>query len=478
MASVVRVRFASSPTGYLHIGNVRMVIINWLFARQQGGEFVLRIEDSGPEGSASEFEQALMQDLAWLGLNWDEGPGLAGDLGPYRQSERAAIYESQLAELRRRDKAYPCIKSAAELESIRMAAVERGQSAPYKRSDLEATEAECNACERAGYRPAWFFHYTESRTEWHDLVQGRLSFDSNSIGDFVLMRSDGSPTCDFAAAVDDALMKISHVIRGDDHVSNTPKQIAICEALGYAVPGYAHLAMILNPDRTPLSSRQGAISIREFRNKGYLPQALLSYLSLLSWSSASGEEILSRKQLIEQFRFDRMSNSAAIFDMTKLDWVNAHYIRQLSIEEFVQAARPFLEKSQIDVGDEGKLRQVLELVQNSVVRLEQLPMLVEPFYQEVMQPKDGEAIAIASRDSSQKIYWAFLRYLYEYDTLDSSVFRTVMQKVQKESGIMGKDLWMPIRVALTGRIHGPELARVAEILGKDRVITFIKSLVD
>lgn len=478
MESEIRVRFAPSPTGHLHVGNARTAVLNWIFARQNKGQFILRIEDTDVERSTERSEQSIFEDLEWLGLNRDEGPTIGGPYGPYRQSERLAIYAEHLHVLKKHQKTYPCFCTDEELEVKRQAAIDRGETYRYDRRCLTLSENERKAFEDAGRVPVWRFHVVGGQIKWEDLVKGPLAFDAENFGDFVIMRSNGTPTYNFAAVVDDALMKITHVIRGDDHVSNTPKQSLIYKALNFPLPHFGHIPMILGPDRTRLSKRHGATSINEFQAKGYLPEALINFLSLLSWSSESEEEILAIDRLIQEFSFERMSKSPAIFDTEKLNWMNGVYIRQLSIGRLVDLAIPFLQEVDLDGNDKEKLTQVLSLVQDSIECLSQISELVRPFYQGRIQPKDGQAIALYSKESSQKIYWAFLRNLRSYENLDGDTFRSIMKSVQKETGVMGKDLWMPIRVALTGKLHGPDLPKIAEILGKDKCEKFVRNLID
>ncbi|RMF64156.1 MAG: glutamate--tRNA ligase [Calditrichaeota bacterium] len=476
MESEVRVRFAPSPTGHLHIGNVRTAILNWIFARQQQGKFVLRIEDTDAERSSAASEHAILDDLRWLGLAWDEGPDIGGPYGPYRQSQRLEIYRQHLKVLAEKGAAYPCFCSEADLQQKRDEAVSKGETPKYDGTCLRFGQEERRRLLESGTPHAWRFHVAAGELKWLDLVKGELSFDAAAFGDFVLVRRDGLPTYNFAAVVDDATMKMSHVIRGDDHVSNTPKQLLLYRALGFETPQFAHIPMILGPDRTRLSKRHGATSLREFREKGYLPEALINFLSLLSWSSQSGEEVLSVERIIEEFDFARMSRSQAVFDIVKLNWMNGQYIRELKLETLVDLARPFLKDAGIDVEDEAALADILSLMRNYVEYLAQISDLVRPFYETDPPHKDGEAIAVYSKDGAQKIYWAFLRHLKNYDHLSAEVFRTIMKAVQKETGIMGKELWVPIRVALTGKLHGPELPRVAEILGKAKCERFISAV--
>lgn len=478
MDNAVRVRFAPSPTGHLHIGNARTAILNWIFARKHNGVFVLRIEDTDAERSTDASEQSILEDLRWLGLNWDEGPEEGGEFGPYRQSQRLPLYQSYLNVLRESGQIYPCYCTDVELEAKRQAALQRGENPRYDQRCLSLSAPEIEAFEAEGRRPVWRLRARRGEIKWDDLLKGEISFDSEYFGDFVIMRPDGTPVYNFAAAVDDGLMKITHVIRGDDHVSNTPKQILLYEALGWPIPKFCHIPMILGPDRTRLSKRHGATSVEELRSKGYLPKALVNFLSLLSWSSESGEEVLSLERLIDEFDIFRMSKSPAVFDLVKLNWMNGVYIREMELTELVQAAQPFLHNYPFEISDKEKLMGALALVREGVETLSQLPEALEPFFRPQIQLADGEAIEISAKDSSQKIYWAFLRALQNYDNFDSGTFRLIMKQVQKETGMMGKDLWVPIRVALTGKVHGPDLPASAEILGKEKCEKFIRALVD
>ena len=477
MASV-RVRFAPSPTGHLHIGNARTAILNWFFAKKAGGTFILRIEDMDIERSTKASEQSIFEDLKWLGLDWQEGPKVDGDFGPYRQSERLEIYRKHLDILKNKGLAYPCFCAEEELDEKRKAAKARGENLYYDRKCLNLSDKEKSDSEKAGRKPVWRFYVSPGEIKWEEPVKGSLVFDGGDFGDFVIMRSDGIPTGNFAGVVDDALMQISHVIRGDDHVSNTPKQILLYQAFDFGLPQFVHIPMILGPDRTRLSKRHGATSVGEFNEKGYLPEALINFLSLLSWSSESEEELLSIERLISEFDFRRMSKSPAVFDTVKLNWMNGHYIRDLQQDELIDLATPFLESAGIDLTDREKLENVFSLMKDSVEHLSQIPELAKPFYQDSIQLPNAQAIALYSKDTSQKIYWAFLRYLQNYDHLDAGAFIVIMKQVQKETGVMGKDLWAPIRVALTGQMHGPELPKTAAILGKEKCERFIRGLVD
>jgi len=472
-----RVRFAPSPTGHLHIGNVRTAILNWLFAKNTGGAFILRIEDTDVERSVDQYTNQIYEDLRWLGLTWDEGPDIGGPHKFYRQSERLNIYQEYAKRLLDEDKAYYCFCTQEELEHNRKESLAKGETIQYNRRCLYLTEDQKKAFWEQGRKPAIRFKVQPREIMFNDLVKGELLFDTENIGDFVIMRGEGIPTYNFAAVVDDGLMAITHVIRGDDHVSNTPKQILIYHALDFNLPKFVHIPMILGPDKTRLSKRHGATSIEYYRYRGYLPEVIINFLSLLSWSSVSGEEILSIEQLIEQFDFKRISKAAAIFDIEKLNWMNGYYIRQTDLDRLTHLASPYLRQANYPIGNFETTRRIISLLQNYLDHMDQVIEQARIFYQNSVIINDPQARMIIRKDSSRRIFWSFLRELDTIDELDANIFRKIMKTVQKETGVMGKELWMPIRVALTGKLHGPELPHIAEILGKEKCEKFVKSAI-
>ena len=472
-----RVRFAPSPTGHLHIGNVRTAILNWLFAKNTGGAFILRIEDTDVERSVDQYTNQIYEDLRWLGLTWDEGPDIGGPHKFYRQSERLNIYQEYAKRLLDEDKAYYCFCTQEELEHNRKESLAKGETIQYNRRCLYLTEDQKKAFWEQGRKPAIRFKVQPREIMFNDLVKGELLFDTENIGDFVIMRGEGIPTYNFAAVVDDGLMAITHVIRGDDHVSNTPKQILIYHALDFNLPKFVHIPMILGPDKTRLSKRHGANSIEYYRYRGYLPEVIINFLSLLSWSSVSGEEILSIEQLIEQFDFKRISKAAAIFDIEKLNWMNGYYIRQTDLDRLTHLASPYLRQANYPIGNFETTRRIISLLQNYLDHMDQVIEQARIFYQNSVIINDPQARIIIRKDSSRRIFWSFLRELDTIDELDANIFRKIMKTVQKETGVMGKELWMPIRVALTGKLHGPELPHIAEILGKEKCEKFVKSAI-
>lgn len=478
MTSSPRVRFAPSPTGHLHIGNARTAILNWLCAKHSGGTFILRIEDTDLERSTKISEASIFQDLRWLGLNWDEGPDVGGNFGPYRQSERLLLYHQHAEQLIAKDHAYFCYCTPEELEARRDAAMKAGQQPGYDRRCKNLSAAERAAKAQAGLKPVVRFVMPERSLTFTDLAKGEITFPPDALGDFVILRSDGVPTYNYAAVVDDHLMQITHVIRGDDHVVNTPKQMVIYEAFGWPLPLFCHIPMILGPDRERLSKRHGATSVDDYSQKGYLAEALVNFLSLLSWSSESGEEILSRERLIKEFSFNRLSPSAAVFDVVKLNWMNGIYIRNLSPEELMQACLPYLQQAGYALPDEATLQKMVRLVRDSLEYLSQIVEKLEFFFVDEIRITDGPAIGMSQTEAAEKVYWSFLRQLDKYDLLTAEVFRKLMKTVNEETGVMGRDLWMPIRIALTGHTHGPDLATIVEIFGKEKCRRFVQKLVE
>jgi glutamyl-tRNA synthetase/nondiscriminating glutamyl-tRNA synthetase len=482
--SKVRVRFAPSPTGYVHVGNARTALFNWLFARHHGGAFVLRIEDTDVERSKEEYERQLLADLGWFGLDWDEGPDKPGPHGPYRQSERKEIYRQYATQLIDAGHAYFCFCSAEQLESERQAALKAGQQPRYSGRCRTRPREEAARKVAAGEPAAIRLRISEGEFNWNDLVHGPTSFSSEVIGDWILVRSDGNPAYNYAVVIDDHLMEISHVIRGDDHISNTPRQLALYQALGWTPPEFAHLSTILGPDRARLSKRHGATSLKEFKDRGILPEALRNYLALLGWSPADGvTELMTGEQLIAQFSLDHITKSPAVFDLEKLKWMNRHYMKQavtasvtadavlksplarlaeLSVPFFVQAG--YLSEP----GDEATLKWiagVLEAVLKNLDQLDQAPAAARLIFEyDAASVAGGEETRHVVEDAAaREVLKAFVPKMLALDGTTYERFREVTKAVQKETGKKGKDLFHPIRVALTGAASGPELEKLIPI---------------
>ncbi len=460
----MRLRFAPSPTGLLHVGNARTALFNWLLARGRGGTFVLRIEDTDLERSSRASEAGILEDLRWLGLSWDEGPDAGGPHGPYRQSERLDLYQSYASELMVAGHAYYCFCSQETLDEDRRAALAAGRPPRYAGRCRSIPAPDAAARVRGGEPAVVRFRVPEQReVAFHDIVRGTVRFTTDVIGDPVLLRSDGQPAYNFAVVVDDALMEITHVIRGEDHISNTPRQVLLYEALGFTPPVFAHLALVLGPDHTPLSKRHGATSVAEFRARGYLPEALVNYLALLGWSPGGGEELVPAPELARRFALEAVGHSAAVFDIEKLAWVNRHYLRVAEPARITALALPYFQGHGFAAAPTAEARQFLAdampMATVSVDRLEQIPerlaflfafdparALERPDVREVLrEPGAAEVVAALARELSQ------------LPRLDRDAFRAAAGRVKQATGQKARGLFHPIRVALTGEGGGPEL---------------------
>ena len=466
--SPVRVRFAPSPTGFLHVGNVRTALFNWLLAGRAGGTFILRIEDTDAERSRPEYERQLRDDLLWLGLDWGEGIGKEGDCGPYRQSERYDLYRNYVRRLVEEDKAFRCFCSEEELERVRREQLESGRTTVYsgRCRHLPADEAEARV--RAGEPFTVRLRVRPGRVGFTDLVFGKIEIETAQISDPVILRSDGSPTYNFCCVVDDTLMRISHVIRGDGHLSNTHRQVLIYEALGAPVPHFAHLSTILGPDGQKLSKRHGATSVEEFRRQGYLPQALVNYLALLGWSPpVDGQEVLSPEEITRQFGFDRVQKNPATFDTAKLDWMNRTYINKTGGAELAEIALEYyvaagLLPAQPDAETRAWLGQLIDLTKTHVDHLDQLPSEAGIVYGfEAMPPEIDEGAREAlGTPEGMAVALEFKRLADGQPGLTPESYRSIVAQVKSNTKQKGRNLYHPIRAALTGRGSGPEMEKL------------------
>ena len=460
----MRVRFAPSPTGQLHVGNARTALFNWLFARGHGGTFILRIEDTDSERSTRESEAAILRDLRWLGLDWDEGPDVDGPHGPYRQSERLHLYQSYAAELMTANRAYYCFCSTAQLEAERQEALSTGRPAHYAGTCRRLTKEQAAARVAAGERPAIRFRVPEGRdVTFTDIVRGDVRFHADVIGDPVIVRADGTPAYNFAVVVDDALMHVTHVIRGEDHISNTPRQVLLYEALGFTPPTFAHLSMVLGPDHAPLSKRHGATSVSEFRSKGYLPEALVNYLALIGWSPGGNDELLPIDELARRFSLDDVGHSAGVFDEEKLAWANRHYLKLADPVRIAKLSVPYFVATGLPMSPNGAglefLAAVMPLASASVDRLDQVPgRLAFLFdFDADRALSDAQTAAEMEAPAARAVVAALAEELASAPRLDREKFREVANRVKGRTGQKGKALFHPIRVVLTGRAEGPEL---------------------
>ena len=466
----MRVRFAPSPTGQLHVGNARTALFNWLLARGHGGTFILRIEDTDAERSTKVSEDSILEDLHWLGLEWDEGPDVGGGCGPYRQSERLHLYTSYANELLGAGYAYYCFCSPQKLESDRKQDLAAGRPPKYHGTCRSVGPDEARRRIESGERAVVRFRVPEHvDITFHDLVRGEVTFNTDNIGDFVLIRSDGRPQYNFAVVIDDALMEVTHVIRGEDHISNTPKQVLVYRALAFSPPRFAHLALVMGPDHTPLSKRHGATSVAEFRERGYLPEALTNYLALIGWSPrsdasnpGSSEELLPMDELARRFALEDVGHSAGVFDPEKLAWMNRHYMKTLPSARVAAealrffAARGFIRK--VTDAASAYLESILPMAAGSVDRLEEIPdRLAFLFdYDATSALARGDIAEIVEEPGAREVI-AALPAAIDGPMLDRESFRAMAARVREKTGQKGKALFHPIRAALTGEAGGPEL---------------------
>ena len=475
MADRPRVRFAPSPTGELHVGNARTALFNWMFARHHGGSLVLRVEDTDESRSALSYQVSLLDDLKWLGLDWDEGPEKNGAYGPYKQSQRLDLYAEHLKKLIDDDLVYPCYCTEEELEEERQALILSKRMPRYMGKCRNLSTGERDALAAQGRKPSWRFKVPPTTVEFNDLVRGLIRFEGESIGDFIIVRSNGMPAYNFAVVIDDHLMAITHVIRGEDHLSNTALQIMLYRALGFEPPVFAHHCLILGKDHAKLSKRHGSVSVGEFRRMGYLPEALLNYLGLLGSSFADTREVLSQSEMVEAFSLDRASKSGAVFDEEKLRWLNAVYIRSLTADDLMNRLLPFLRRAgyQPEELDPLWLKQIVETVKDELTALADIGEHVALFFDSRYR-MTSEAKQVLDSAGAKKVVLAFGEYLDTAAGLPLEIYAAAIKHARESSGIKGRDLFMPVRAALTGKVKGPELEKVFAILGKESAVKRLK----
>ena len=461
---ILRVRFAPSPTGQLHVGNARTALFNWLMARGAGATFVLRIEDTDFARSTKEAEGSAIDDLRWLGLTWDEGADAGGQHGPYRQSERLHIYRAHAAELISRSQAYYCFCSEEQLEMDRYQALRNMQPPKYVGRCRNIGREEARRRIESGETATIRFRVPDGDREiaWDDLVRARVSFMTDVIGDFVLVRSDGIPAYNFAVVVDDALMEISHVIRGEDHISNTPRQLLLYDALGWKPPQFGHVSMVLGPDHAKLSKRHGATSVGEFRERGYLPEALANYLALIGWSPGENQELLPLDELARRFRIEDVGKSAGVFDPEKLAWVNRHYLKLAAPERLAELAVPFLRRhgwvTEPNAAGFEFLARAISIAAASVDHLDQVPSRLHFLFDYSAAASLTNAEIRGEAREARAVIAALADELARSGPLlDKETFRALAARVREKTGAKGKGLFHPIRLALTGEQEGLEL---------------------
>lgn len=477
MSDELRVRFAPSPTGPFHIGGARSALFNWLLARREGGKFILRIEDTDLERSSKESEENIKQALLWLGIDWDEGVDVGGPYGPYRQTERLGLYREYTDKLLAAGRAYHCYCTEEEIEAERQEQLAKGETPRYGGHCRCLTAADRERLAAEGRKAAVRFKVPESQIiVFNDLVRGTVSFDSAGIGDFVIVKSDGIPVYNYAVVLDDALMHVTHVIRAEEHLSNTPRQILIYEALDLPLPAFGHISLILGKDRAKMSKRHGATSVEQYKSLGYLPGALVNFLALLGWAPEGEEEIFSRDELIKKFSLDRVAKNPAVFDVDKLNWINGQYLRQAGPAVITDLALPHLEaagyiKLPLSADERAWLEQAVDVVQEHISYAAQAVEHLAVFFRDDVALESDEAIAVLRDPDIPQVMAAFRERLTALPAVDDAAVKGVLKGIVKDLKLGGSKVYMPVRVALTGQVHGPDLIRLIVLLGKDRVLT-------
>lgn len=478
-----RVRYAPSPTGHLHIGGARTALFDYLIARKQGGKFIVRFEDTDQTRHVESGVDSQLNGLKWLGVDWDESVDIGGPYGPYRQTERLHLYQPFVDQLLESGHAYRCYCSEADLEKERAEQEAAGQMPMYSGRCRHLTPEQIQAFEAEGRKPSIRFRVPENRViAFEDRIREHVEFESNGIGDFIIVRPDGIPTYNFAVILDDHLMKISLVIRGEEHLTNTPRQIMMYEALGLPVPEFAHLALILNPDRKKMSKRDESIIqfIEQYKELGYLPEAVMNFIALLGWSPKGEEEIFTKEELIEQFDLDRVSKSPAVFDMDKLNWMNNLYIKKADTARIAKLALPHLQKAgklpeTLSPEQEQWVHELVGLYQEQLRYAAEIVPLSELFFREDVS-YDDEAKAMLAEEHAPIVLASFLKQVEAATEFTVDALKAMIKAVQTETGYKGKQLFMTIRVALTGQMHGPDLNMTLHLLGKETVAGRIKKL--
>ncbi len=472
MSDKVRVRIAPSPSGNLHIGTARTALFNYLYAKKTGGTFVLRIEDTDAERTEQAYVDNIFDSLKALGLNWDEGPDVGGEYGPYTQSQRFDIYPKYAQILLDKGYAYECFCTNEELEHEKEEAVKNHKPYVYSRKCLDITPEQREQYIKEGRKPSIRFKVEHKELVFNDMVKGELKFDTSLIGDFVIMKSNGAPTYNFAVVIDDMLMKISHIIRGEDHISNTPKQILIYEALGAKVPEFGHLGMILAPDRSKLSKRHGATAVSDFVKEGYLTDALINFVALLGWAPSDSVEIKTVDEIAQDFRINEISSSNSIFEYDKLNWMNGQYIKKMDISKLTDMIIPFLEGYDLSELSREKLEKMVEITREPLTTLKEIKDAVPYFFGEHV-PLD-EVKELLNTELSKNVLNKFLTLAQGWDFSDEEKIHNDLADLRTEFkekyGYKPKETMWAIRGAITGRTRGADMVGILTVIGKEKTI--------
>ena len=465
----MRLRFAPSPTGFLHIGNARTAIINNLLALKNKADLILRIEDTDMERSSLESEKSIINDLKWLGIEWSEGPDIGGNYGPYRQSERFDIYRKYTDKLLNEGKAYHCFCTSEEIDEMRKEAQKTGRNETYNGRCRNLSQEQKQKFLDEGRKPTIRFKVeSDIDISFNDIIKGDVSFNSSNIGgDFIIVGSDKVPVYNYIVVIDDSLMKITHVVRGEDHLSNTPKQILIAKALQFELPQYAHMPLVMGDDRKKLSKRHGITSVNLYREEGYLPEALVNYISMLGWAADNEEEIISMNEIVKQFELSKIAASSAVFDFKKLKWMNGNYIRSLDNDELFNKMRPFLEKEySLQDMDQNHVKEIIAFLKPYCELLEDINSQISHFFSNTIEYAD-EVKELLNSENGTKIIEASKK-LFDSVLTEQNYHSDYINLVKEMTGSTGKNLFMPCRALITGSIHGPDLAETMRLYGYDK----------
>ncbi len=470
--SEIRVRFAPSPTGYVHVGSLRTALYNYLFARHHKGRLILRIEDTDQSRFVEGAVENLLEALRWAGIDYDEGPGKESAVGPYFQSQRLNIYKEHIHALIKSGHAYPCFCSAERLEKMREEQTAQNLPVMYDGACRTIPADEAAARMKNEDHVIRIKIPQSGETIVQDIIRGTVHFQNNLLDDQVLIKTDGFPTYHFANVVDDHLMRISHVIRGEEWLPSTPKHMLIYQAFGWEAPQFAHLPLLLNADRSKLSKRQGDVAVEDYRKKGILPEALVNFSAMLGWNRGDDQEIFSVQELIDSFTLERVNKAGAVFDLDKLEWMNGQYIRSISEEAYLKAGLQWMQSFNLDTGDPDKNKAILKAVRPALNKFSDLPQKAALFFNEKLK-YETDALEWIRKTESREIFSSMLQEIQSFDRLTLDEFSQMMKTVQKETGHKGKKLWMAVRAAMTGMTGGPELPVVLSILGKEKVVQFL-----
>ncbi len=468
-----KVRYAPSPTGPLHIGGARTVLFDYLLAKQSQGVFLIRSEDTDLARSAVHWEDAILDSIEWLGLEWQEGLRVGGENGPYRQTERLHIYKEYLDQLFAQGDSYKCFCSEEEIEAERQAAMDKGETPKYSGKCRNLSQGQIQSLEEQGKKYVIRFKVPQGQIiNIDDKVRGLVRFESDGIGDFVIVKSDGIPTYNFAVVIDDITMGITDIVRGDEHLSNTPRQVLIYDALKKPKPNFAHVSLILNEQRKKMSKRDGDTSVHQYKDKGYLPEALLNFLVLLGWAPEGEQEFFTLEEMVKEFSLDRVSKNPAVFNMEKLRWMNSVYIKNLPIKDLVERVKPFLANDipDIDKYDDHWLEFVVETYREKMTILSDIVPLTSDIFHDEINFEDEKCREVLNGEDVDSVMELFKQKIRDTDNLNPQVVDEIMKSLTKELGLGGKKVFMPLRVALTGKMHGSELNSLIPILGVERVI--------